>query len=211
LGWQNEETGINVLWLHAQPASEKSVLLSFIVKELLVTQDRVCAFYFFRFGDQTKRSLGNCLRSLAYQIAKQLPSYRQALLDMNLGTAGLDKLDARAVWQKLFVGALFKEQDLPPVYWAIDALDEADDRGVLLELFQTIPFASIPIKIVISSRPSLELDLQFNRLKSKTSVNILLPNGTDQDIRAFVETEIQLWHALGDHKAQITDRLQQTA
>jgi len=130
---------------------------------------------------------------------------------MNLGTAGLGKLDARAVWQKLFVGALFKEQDLPPVYWAMDALDEADDRGVLLELFQTIPFTSIPIKIVISSRPSPELDLQFNRLKSKISVNILPLNGTDQDIRAFVETEIQLWHALGDHKSQITDRLLQTA
>ncbi|KAL5348092.1 hypothetical protein ACLOAV_006572 [Pseudogymnoascus australis] len=211
LGWQDEETEINVLWLHAQPASGKSVLLSFIVKELLVTQDRVCAFYFFRFSDQTKRSLGNCLRSLAYQIAKQLPSYRKALLDMNLGTAGLGKLDARTVWQKLFVGALFKEQDLPPIYWAIDAIDEADDNGALLELFQTIPFASIPIKIIISSRPSPELDLQFSRLKSKVVVDILPLNGTSQDIKAFVETEIQLWHALGNHKAQITDRLLQTA
>ncbi|OBT60774.1 hypothetical protein VE03_09745 [Pseudogymnoascus sp. 23342-1-I1] len=211
LGWQDEETGTNILWLPAQPASGKSVLLSFIIKELLVTQDRVSAFYFFRFSDQTKRSPGNCLRSLAYQIAKQLPSYRKALLDMNLGTAGLGKLDARAVWQKLFVGALFKDQDLPPIYWAIDAIDEADDHGVFLELFQAIPFASIPIKIVISSRPSPELDLQFKRLKSKTTVDILPLNGTSRDIRTFVETEIQFWHALGDHKAHITNKLLQMA
>ena len=208
--WQNEETETNVLWLFARPASGKSVLLSFIVRELLATQDKVCAFYFFRFDDQAKRSLANCLRSLAYQIASQLPSYRQALLDMNLRTAGLQKLDARAVWQKLFVGALFKEEDLPPIYMAIDALDEADDRGFLLELFKTIPFASIPIKLIISSRPSPELELQFSRLKTKTTVDVLPLNKTDRDIRAFVGKEIELWHAPEDYKAQITNRLLQT-
>ncbi|KFY20927.1 hypothetical protein V491_03307, partial [Pseudogymnoascus sp. VKM F-3775] len=211
LNWQNEEIETNVLWLFAQPASGKSVLLSFIVRELLATQDKVCAFYFFRFGDETKRSLVSCLRSLAYQIASQLPSYRQALLDMNLRTVGLQKLDARAVWQKLFVGTLFKEQDLPLIYMAIDALDEADDQGFLLELFKTIPFASIPIKLIISSRPSSELELQFNRLKMKTTVDVLPLNRTDRDIRAFVGKEIELWQAPEDYKAHITDRLLQIA
>ncbi|KFY38625.1 hypothetical protein V494_04289 [Pseudogymnoascus sp. VKM F-4513 (FW-928)] len=208
--WQDGETETNILWLFARPASGKSVLLSYIVRELLATQDRVCAFYFFRFDNQAKRSLGNCLRSLAYQIAIQLPSYRQALLDMNIRTAGLSKLDARAVWQKIFVGALFKEQDLPPIYIAIDALDEADDREFLLELFQTIPFASIPIKLIISSRPSPEIGLQFDRLKTKTTVDVLPLNNTDRDIRAFVEKETQIWHVSKDYKQQVIDRLLQT-
>jgi WD40 repeat protein len=208
--WLDEDSDIRVLWLHALPASGKSVLSSFIITELL-NEDRVCACYFFRFGDQTKRSLSNCLRSLAYQTAEQLPSFQNALLELNLTTAGLGKLDARAIWQRVFCGVLFKQRCSWPIYWVIDALDEADDRGVLLEFIQTIPSSFICIKVLLVSRQTTELVTQFDRLGGKMPMSCLALKNSEEDIRTYVESEINYLHALADYQTQIVDKLLQGA
>ncbi len=68
--WVDGNNASKVLWLHALPASGKSILSSFIVNNLQETK-AMCAHYFFRFGDQTKRSdkaIIKCLLAL-YSIS----------------------------------------------------------------------------------------------------------------------------------------------
>ena len=66
--WVKHGSNSKILWLYGPPASGKSVLSSFII-EYLNSLDISCSFFFFRFGDQTKRSPNALLRSLAYQMA----------------------------------------------------------------------------------------------------------------------------------------------
>jgi hypothetical protein len=66
--WANaQDSESRLLWLNGGAATGKSVLSSFIINSL-VEQGRRCHYFFIRFGDQKKRTLGFILRSLALQI-----------------------------------------------------------------------------------------------------------------------------------------------
>jgi hypothetical protein len=64
----------HVLWLRGGAAAGKSVISSFVINSL-VEQELHCQYFFIRFGDQKKQTLGLLLRSLAYQIAQRVPSF----------------------------------------------------------------------------------------------------------------------------------------
>lgn len=95
-------------------------------------------YYFFRFGDQSKRSLSSCLRTIAFQIAEQLPRFRRVLKDIKFTTKTVEKTDAKTIWEKIFIGVLFKMKVKTTMYWVIDALDESDHPQLLVELMQFI-------------------------------------------------------------------------
>jgi len=126
-----------IIWLHSLPATGKSILASFIVKNLLEMKE-MCAYYFFRFGDQTKRSLSACLCSLAFQMAEQLPSFRKMLLEISETGINLEKAEVRTIWQNIFSPAFFETALGNTFYWIIDGLDESDSPGLLVELIQSI-------------------------------------------------------------------------
>ena len=194
-----------MLWLHALPASGKSILSSFIINHLL--EESFCVYYFFRFGDQSKRSLSTCLRTIAFQIAEQLPQFRRALLDIRVSAKTLEKTDAKTIWEKVFIGILFKLRLTMLMYWVIDALDESDHPQLLVELMQSIPNSSAPIKVLLVSRQTPELISTFDRLSVVVPVGYLPLADTKNDIRIFVEKEIQYMHAPSDFKSQIVERL----
>jgi len=56
---------------------------------------------FFRFDDQSKKSLATCLRSLAFQTAQQLPEFQRALNGLSDTGLKLEKFDARTIWKVL--------------------------------------------------------------------------------------------------------------
>lgn len=145
----DSDEGPTILWLHALPASGKSILSSFVINHLL--EESFCVYYFFRFGDQSKRSLSTCLRSIALQIAKQLPQFCRALKDIQISTKTMEKTDAKTIWEKVFVGVLFKMRLTTTIYWVVDALDESDHPQLLVELMQSIPNSSAPIKVYWSA------------------------------------------------------------
>jgi WD40 repeat protein len=208
--WVGGDTGSKVLWLHALPATGKSILSSFIVNNLLETK-AMCAYYFFRFGDQTKRSLSACLRSLAFQIAEQLPSFRKTLHKMGNTGVRLEKADARTIWQKVFTSVLFKMTFTNTFYWVIDGLDETDSPRLLVELIQSISSSMLPIKMMLVSRRSPELVSAFERLAAAGLVQSLTIEDNEQDIRRYAEQEIDFMHAPPSLKAQVVRKLLERA
>ena len=208
--WVGGDTGSKVLWLHALPATGKSILSSFIVKNLLETK-ALCAYYFFRFGDQTKRSLSACLRSLAFQIAEQLPSFRKTLHKMSNTGVRLEKADARTIWQKVFISVLFKMTFSNTFFWVVDGLDEMDSPRLLVELIRSISSTILPIKMMLVSRRSPELVSAFERLAAAAQIQSLTIEDNEEDIRRYAEQEIDFMHAPSSLKAQVVRKLLERA
>ncbi|KAE8453869.1 hypothetical protein EG329_007645 [Mollisiaceae sp. DMI_Dod_QoI] len=201
----NDEQSPTMLWLHALPASGKSILTSFIINHLL--QECFCVYYFFRFGDESKRSLSACLRSIAFQIAEQLPRFRRALKDLRISSKTFEKTDARTIWDKIFVDILFKMTFSTTIYWVIDALDESDHPQLLIELMQSIAKSSAPIKVLLVSRQNSELISTFDRLSVVVPIASLPIEDTKKDIRTYVEKEVRYMHAGPELKSQIIEKL----
>ncbi|KAG9236956.1 hypothetical protein BJ875DRAFT_455082 [Amylocarpus encephaloides] len=208
--WVAGDSGSKVLWLNALPATGKSILSSFIINTL-VDEGKLCAYYFFRFGDRTKQSLSACFRSLAFQIAEQMPAFRKALYEMSNTGIKLEKSDARTIWQKIFISILFKLKVNDTLYWVIDGLDETDSPRLLVELIQLVSTSTLAIQVILVSRQSRELVSAFERLAAAAPMQSLTIAGNKQDIRRYVEQEIEFMHASLPLKDQVVQKLLERA
>jgi len=203
--WMNKSNRTAMLWLHALPGSGKSILSSFVIDHL--RKESLYVYHFFRFGDQTKRSLSTCLRNAAFQIAEQLPQFRQALSKARASTKTLEKTDPKVIWEKIFMDILFNLKFTETLYWVIDALDESDQPQLLVEMMQSISRSAAPMKILLVSRQTPELIMTFERLSTVVPLVYLPVADTKRDIRIFVEKEVQYMHVSADFKSQIVERL----
>jgi hypothetical protein len=77
--WLDETSESNVVWFSAPPASGKSILSTHIITHLRES-GASCQYFFFKFGDQTKRSPTTLLRSISYQLARDDPEFRRVLM-----------------------------------------------------------------------------------------------------------------------------------
>ncbi|KAL8801074.1 MAG: hypothetical protein Q9182_004713 [Xanthomendoza sp. 2 TL-2023] len=190
LSWLHNETTSRILWVHGIPGCGKSVLSSFVISQLQ-GMGYNCQYYFFRFGDHTKRTVNALLRSLAYQTAVQLPELRSLLDQMSGETVKLDKAEGRTIWQKVFVSRLFKVRLQQPLYWVIDALDECEAPQLLLSLFSSILSSQIPIRIMLVGRKTQILSSAFQRMDSSILINQLAVDNAKEDLELYVASEVE--------------------
>ncbi|KAI9748775.1 MAG: hypothetical protein M4579_007119 [Chaenotheca gracillima] len=169
--WANDDLpSSRILWLNAKPGSGKSTLASYVVN-WLNQRGEVCPYFFFRFGDQNKRSLNTMLKVIALQIAEAVPAYRQRLVHLPEVSTGLDNVDARTLWQKLFNPALFLAQDCPRLFWIIDGLDECESARTLLDFLSSIPMSKGGIRVLATSRPNSGLSMKMDSLSTNLSIS----------------------------------------
>lgn len=94
-----------------------------------------CAYYFFRYGDSRKRSPSSLLQPLIYQIAQELPTFRQSLVAMKDYGVAIEKMPPQMIWNRIFNDVLFKIEAPKPLYIIIDVLDEADSISTIVGFF----------------------------------------------------------------------------
>ncbi|KAH0556465.1 hypothetical protein GP486_005630 [Trichoglossum hirsutum] len=178
-----------VLWINARPATGKSVLAGYIINEL-ETGNSNCSYYFFKYGDKSKSRLSACLRSIAYQMALMSVEVREKLLAIHDDDIKFDKEDERAVWRKIFLAGIFQTV-LPRQYWVIDALDECSNFSAFAPLLGKLG-KDIPLRILITSRQSLELEKHFSSLGSSNfCVEEISTADTLPDIKLYAETRME--------------------
>jgi hypothetical protein len=97
----------SIFWVHANPGSGKTFLAAHIVDELALFKLE-CAYYFFHVGNKASRSLGDFLRSIAYQMAMSNMSVREKLVELWQEGSTFDKDDAATIWTKLFKRGIFQ-------------------------------------------------------------------------------------------------------
>lgn len=164
--WLDSELhGPQLLWMHAPPGNGKTFQSSFVIDHLLEYRAK-CAYWFFQYKDSRKRSTSNMLRSMAYQMAVQDPSYRKALIELQRTGTHLMKGDTQSIWRNVFDSRLSKLQ--ARVYWVIDGLDEADSSKALLDAVAGLGNLKTNIRILVVSRPLSTIRNSIQRLRKKS-------------------------------------------
>ncbi|KAI1365444.1 hypothetical protein F5Y08DRAFT_338715 [Xylaria arbuscula] len=194
------------LWYTAPPANGKTVLSAFIINHLR-SKNLSCHYYLFKYSDNDKRMVVNCIKSLAYQIAATHPLFRRLLAVSTREGLGLDSSDPFWVWKNIIEGVLFKSNITTKIYWVIDALDECDSPKVLLECLQTLA-DKLPVRILFLSRDIDSISSNMNRLSRSMSVRRIEKSATGhnrKDIEHLVQMELD--HMRGS--SQFRDQLLQ--
>ncbi|KAK2599454.1 hypothetical protein N8I77_011208 [Diaporthe amygdali] len=188
--WITSTSVPQLVWIHGRPGRGKSVLSSFLIEHLR-EEGRLVQHFFFRNGDESKRSISAFLRSIAYQIATQVPAFRRSLLALADGGYKIREADWRSTWTKLFVGLLFQMDVLAPQYWIIDGLDESGSPQHIFDMLADISASSSPINCLVTSRWSPVLSSTFDRVQSRITSSALSLNQELTDIRKYTEEELR--------------------
>jgi WD40 repeat protein/pimeloyl-ACP methyl ester carboxylesterase len=211
--WLETKQESCVTWFCAPPGSGKSTLSAHIISHLHDT-GAVCQYFFFRFDKRNNRSLNTFLRSIAYQIAKDIPAYKRSLIDLSAEGLKLEKADSTLIWKKLYESILFAMELAVPLYWVVDALDESESPKALVELLQGVTSSQAPLRILIMSRKTEPLSLAFGRLASSLPLEQIEKDGSDFnsiDIHMLVEKEIKHMRGSDELKRQVAQDIENRA
>ncbi len=181
--WFGDEDS-RVMILTAWPGVGKSVL-SAKVCDAYKQSGRLAAHHFCDFKKSDSRNPNRILQSLASQMCDSVEGFRDKLTEVLRREHSRDSLsDAFRVLLNDPLNALHNRE---PMLIVIDALDESktDDKSEFLELISD-EFAELPewIKILISSRPELQVRKKLERLNPLE----ILPNDYNHnlDLKRFI-------------------------
>ncbi|KAI1801646.1 hypothetical protein F4811DRAFT_450319 [Daldinia bambusicola] len=181
----------SVLWLNGGAATGKSVLSSFVINHL-VERDACCQYFFIRFGEQKKRTLGTLLRSIAYQTALAIPEFLQKLLEMADEAIDFENIDSRTIWERVFRSLLFNMEVHKPLYWVIDGLDEAHDPRAIFKFLSDVGFSSIPLRILLVGRRTSEIEFAFQKVPESLRLRTINIEGHLEDIQCYARQELSM-------------------
>lgn len=188
--WKDDRSpGTRILWVNGQPASGKSVLASFLIDHLRGKLREKCQFFYFRIGENGKEDTASLLRSIAYQVACEVPEFGDGLKGMGEDGIDFSKTTTDVLWSKLFLNFLFQLPLREPMYWIIDGVDESSSSLVLLTLLCSSRQQKIPLRIATFSRPFLLSD--FKELKPNLQVDEIRLGSKSQDFRDFVNRSLK--------------------
>jgi WD40 repeat protein len=160
-------------------------------------------YFFFRAGNDSKRSMASLIKTLAFQISQRFPAFRSALLELADAGYKLKDFEWRASWKRIFINSLFEMEFHPPLYWVIDGLDEAHSPHHIFDLLADINSSKIPIRVIITSRWSSSLSTGFDRISSKVSISEISIDRDLTDMSIYIKEELryQNW------SSEITDEV----
>lgn len=194
-----------VLWIHAPPGSGKSTTCTAAV-DYLLEGGYNCVYFFFKHENRQKMSLGNMLRSLAYQIASKIPSYRRSLADLAKSGLRLHTSDALTVWKRLYISVLSSIKS-ERVYWVLDAIDESESAKQIVEFVSATSDFESTIRILVFSRPLPIINQSFQKAKRRISIEMMALPENEGDIRLFVAEEIEYLPSDDTFKAETTEEI----
>ncbi|KAK4140598.1 protein SERAC1 [Dichotomopilus funicola] len=195
--WQDFSSyGPTLFWLRGQPGGGKSTLASHVINHLQKASQQ-CSYFFFKRGDKFKMRLGDCFRSLAFQMGLADPQVLEKLLRMRNEGVGIDGDDVRSLWRKVFeAGVLAVTPSAPERYWVIDGLDECSSDGSALSFLLLKLEDATSLRVFITSRESEELESCAQRLHmhdGRTYCERLSPSDTLADMDTLIRTRMETW------------------
>ena len=180
-----------LLWLTGGAAAGKSVLSSYIINSL-VENGMPCQYFFIRYGVQKKRGLNLLLRSLAYQISRSVPVFLQKLLQLAEEAIDFESANPMTIWDRVFKTILFKMNDIAPLYWVIDGLDEADDPRQLIKLLSSISTSSASIRVALVGRYVTDIDNVFQKVPAALDPRCANIEGHLEDFGRYIRQELDM-------------------
>ena len=131
---------------------------------------------------------------------------RRRLLLLEADGVTIEKNDDRALWRKLFSGAIF-QVDFQPHFWVIDALDECNQLQPFFSILSSID-KTIPLRIFLTSRKTQEIERAFGQLRKGIAHLEIQISDTLDDIRLFITTRMnQLPVDDSESRADLTNKI----
>lgn len=192
--WFEDLSTSHLVWYHAPPASGKSILSSYMIHHLQ-SNGHDCQYHFFNFGDQSRKSIGGMLKSLAYQISSVVPGYGEEILAAASEDLRLDKGDHQLLWQKLFGPLLSRKISSQPLFWVIDGIDESESPETVMKLLgDLLSKSKTPIKVFVTGRHLEALALRFKKMQSYVNADVIdgeAQTHNNKDIELLINKEIE--------------------
>ena len=182
-------TGSNILWLTGRPAIGKSVLSTQVIDSLKFSKV-FCSYYFFKHTETGKSTLGECFRSLAFQMAVQDSSIAERVLQLEENGLIRDNADDTNIWRRLFVDCIFKLQFSSEHAWVIDGVDECSN---FQELFTKRLLTTLPekLRLFATSRDLEEIRRGVVSLNIRASLQTISDLDTIDDMRHFLTAKLK--------------------
>ena len=123
-------------------------------------------------------------------MARGNAKIRESLTELAQEDSALNKDDSRAIWQKIYVGCIFRAELPQPHFWVIDALDECSDfEGLITFLAKIDP--EFPLRIFLTSRPEREIHDLFRPMIEKKHLlrETISTAASSADIKQFFEAK----------------------
>ncbi|PPQ88276.1 hypothetical protein CVT25_005439 [Psilocybe cyanescens] len=202
-----------IMWLHGAAGAGKSAIAQTIA-EILHGQHFFLATFFFSRNDPQRGAAKWLVTTLVYQLATKLPQVFRERVALTLEQ---DPLIVTKSLETQFM-ALVREPLLELLHSGfstnnhivviIDGLDECDDPKVqarIIDLsFSLLDSRDLPLKILITSRPEIDISSSFDTKPFSMLARIALDHNyqSDCDIRQFLTdkfNEIKTQHPLRSH------------
>ncbi|KAH7312661.1 hypothetical protein B0I35DRAFT_60212 [Stachybotrys elegans] len=163
--WANADTQEpGLLWIHGNAGTGKSVLSTFVIDHL-AHRGSIHAYFFARYNNPRKQSLSFILRSMAFQIATQLPAYAARLRKLQAAGRDLKTVHFSLIWKLLYQQSLIQLPQEEPIYIVLDGLDEAQTPEELFRLFRDPQSESWPLRLLVVSRKTNDISLAWHKLE----------------------------------------------
>ncbi|PPQ79729.1 hypothetical protein CVT25_003296 [Psilocybe cyanescens] len=199
-----------IMWLYGAAGAGKSAIAQSIA-EILDGQHFVLASFFFWRNDPQRGTAKLLVTTLAYQLAVKLPLvFRERLglafeNDPLITTRSLEAQFKALVQEPLLELLHSGFSTTNHIVVIIDGLDECHDQkvqAIIVDLsFRLLQNRDLPLKILIASRPEIEISSSFGTKPSSLLTRIALDHNyqSDHDIRHFLAdkfNEIKTQHCL---------------
>ena len=201
MGWVANESGQesvpqrNTYWFYGSPGIGKTSLAHSICANL-DEQNHLAGAIFCRRDDPILKELRNILPTFIYKLAMIFPPFRT--------TVAKHLRDHPNLTPESMQGSLFLDliRSLPhhpehPLVFVIDALDECGDaqsRPRLLEVLTDAAAQAPWLKIIITSRPEVDIQDVFDTLAQSSYLPYDLATDQDAsaDLRTFTRSQFNL-------------------
>lgn len=176
--WRKEASSL--LWISADPGCGKSVLAKAMVDEELATTETnvssIC-YFFFKDEDAKRQEVSSAISAILHQLFIQQPHLlRHAIPFYKKWFQRLPDMFGE-LWDILLKAA--RDPQAKEIICILDALDECKDIGrqafihELGALFSSKRRRDVKMKLLVTSRPYFDIDLDFHQnIEDMRSINL---------------------------------------
>lgn len=206
-------------WLYGIPGCGKTILSSAVIQDLLQScagdPGKIIVYFYFDFNDAQKQKSEFMLRSLISQLSEhcvKIPAALESLFAECKNGERQPSLDALLEAMPELI------KQFPATYIILDALDECNNRGELLEVLESMAGWQLErLHMIVTSRKEQDIEDSLESFIDKQNVVCLQSALVNEDIREFVRHRLYVdkrfkrWHKNEELRQEIEETLMKKA